>query len=253
MKALTCDKGISVITVYTNQEKLAQANQWLEKQTVYPNAEIVQLDNRNQRFSSCAQALNYGAEHSCGEYVVFMHQDVYLWDLQALEKYADYLSENPDAIIGVAGVPENSGTVTDIYESVDLLERGTRAQGQIREVVSLDECFFAMTREKWQQLRFDEVTCDNWHSYAVEICFHNTLSGGKNVLVPLKICHDSQGNAQTASYRVSIKKLVKKYHGTAISRIHGTCIDIPCTWPGFYWYYLKGSIKELMRRLGLLP
>lgn len=252
MKALNCNKEISVITVYTNLEKLAQANRWLEEQTVYPNTDIVQLDNREQRFTSCAQALNYGAEHACGDYLVFMHQDLYLWDLEALEKCVAFLKKNPDAIIGVAGVPRGEGTVTDIYESEDFLERGTRAQGQIREVDSLDECFFAMTREKWQQLRFDEATCDDWHGYAVDICFQNTLRGGKNILVPLKVCHDSKGNAQTASFRASVKKLVKKYHGTAISRIHGTCIDIPCTWPGFYWYNLKGNIKEAMRRLGLL-
>lgn len=252
MNALTCDKKVSVITVYTNLEKLAQANQWLEKQSIYPETEVLQLDNRNQRFISCAQALNYGAEHAVADYLVFMHQDLYLWDLQALEKCVAFLEENPDTIIGVAGVPQGEGTVTDIYESVDLLERGTRANGKICGVDSLDECFFAMKREKWQQLRFDEVTCDDWHGYAVDICFNNTLHGGRNILVPLKVCHDSKGNAQSKSFRNAIRRLVKKYHGTAISRIHGTCIDIPCTWPGFCWYNLKGNVKDVLRRLSLL-
>lgn len=246
------NETISIISVYNKQNLMAEANVWIEKQTVYENIETVQLDNRENSFSSCAQALNYGAEHSCGKYLFFMHQDVYLWDIQAVEKYVAFLSENPDAIIGIAGVPEDSGTVTDIYESKSLLERGIRANGEVLPVVTLDECLIAMTREKWQQLRFDEVTCDDWHGYAVDICFNNTLHGGRNILVPLKVCHDSKGNAQTKSFRSSVRRLVKKYHGTAISRIHGTCIDIPCTWPGFCWYNLKGNVKDVLRWLGLL-
>lgn len=231
---------------------MAEANTWIEKQSVYADIETVQLDNQNNRFSSCSQALNYGAAHSNGKFLFFMHQDLYLWDLQAVEKYVAFLSENPDAIIGVAGVPENSGTVTDIYESKTLLERGTRANGKILPVDSLDECLIAMTKEKWEQLRFDETACDNWHGYAVDICFNNTLHGGKNILVPLKVCHDSTGNAQNAEFRRNVKQLIQKYRHTAIARIHGTCIDIPCSLSIFFWYNLKGYVKDFLRWLGLL-
>lgn len=249
---MNCDKTISIITVYNKEDLLTEANIWIKKQTVYADVETVQLDNRNNRFSSCAQALNYGAEHSCGKYLFFMHQDLYLWDLQALEKYVAFLAENPDTIIGVAGVPKGTGTVTDIYESKDFLERGTRANGEIYAVVSLDECLIAMTRKKWEQLRFDEVVCNNWHGYAVDICLSNTLKGSKNIMVPLKVCHDSTGNAQNAAFRTNVKQLIQKYRGTAITRIHGTCIDIPCRWSSFYWYNLKGHVKGLLQHLALL-
>ena len=249
---MSCDKTVSIITVYNKADLLSETNSWIEKQSVYKDIETVQLDNRGNRFSSCAQALNYGAEQSCGKYLFFMHQDVYLRDEQSVEKYVAFLSENPDAIIGVAGVPEASGTVTDVYESKTYLQRGKRANGKILSVETLDECLIAMTREKWEQLRFDEKTCDNWHGYAVDICLANTLQGGKNILVPLKVCHDSTGNAQNAQFRRTVKQMIEKYHNTAITRIHGTCIDIPCSWFAFYWYNLKGNVKECLRQLGLL-
>ena len=249
---MNCNKTISIITVFNNPDLMAETNSWIAKQTVFQNIETVQLDNRNNQFSSCAQALNYGAENSCGNYLFFMHQDLYLWDEQAVEKYVSYLSANPDTIIGVAGVPEGASTVTDIYESKDFLVRGTRANGQILDVVSLDECLIAMTRQKWEQLRFDEVACNNWHGYAVDISLNNTLHGGKNILVPLTVCHDSKGNAENKAFRTTIKQLVKKYHGTAITRIHSTCIDIPCNWCSFMWYNFKGNVKGFLRSCGLL-
>lgn len=249
---MNCKKNVSIITVYNKADFLAETNIWIKKQSAYEDIEVIQLDNRENRFSSCAQALNFGAEHSCGEYLFFMHQDLYLWDLQAVEKYVAFLSENPDAIIGVAGVPNNSGTVTDIYESKTHLERGIRANGKILPVDSLDECLIAMTRQKWEQLRFDEAACDNWHGYAVDICFNNTLHGGKNMLVPLKVCHDSTGNAQNAAFRTNVKHLIRKYRGTAITRIHGTCVDIPCNLLYYYWYATKGTTKDILLKLGLL-
>lgn len=248
---MNCEKTVSIITVYNNPDLLAETNSWIEKQSMYANIEIIQLNNQEKIFPSCAQALNYGAEHSCGKYLFFMHQDVYLWDIQAVEKYVAFLSKNPDAIIGVAGVPEGSGTVTDIYESKSLLERGTRANGEVLPVETLDECLIAMTREKWEQLHFDEKACDNWHGYAVDICLTNTLRGGKNIMVPLKVCHDSTGNAQNKAFRTNVKHLVEKYRGTSISRIHGTCIDIPCNRLSFCWYATKGIVKDFLRQLGL--
>ena len=98
--------AISVVIVYTNTEQLAEAVKYLEKQSVYPSTELVLLDNREKRFLSASGALNYGAQKARGEVVVFMHQDVYLWDNRLLEKYFDILHENPNVILGVAGVAQ---------------------------------------------------------------------------------------------------------------------------------------------------
>jgi len=152
--------SVSIIVVYTDLNKLEEAKLWIDQQTIRDSIEYIALDNRDQRFSSAAKALNYGAEISKGEILVFMHQDVYLWDLSAMENYRGYLQENEDAIIGAAGTLKDGSVVMDLWETKDKIERGTRANGQIYQVEALDECLFAMTRQTWQKLRFDEVCCD---------------------------------------------------------------------------------------------
>ena len=162
--------NVSIIIVYTDLNKLKEAEDWINKQSIQDSIEYIALDNRENRFSSAAKALNYGAEISKGDILVFMHQDVYLWDVSAIETYRAYLQKNEDAIVGVAGALTDGRVVMDIWETKDKIERGTRANGQIYEVEALDECLIAMTRKIWEKLRFDEVCCNNWHGYAVDIC-----------------------------------------------------------------------------------
>ena len=242
----------SIIIVYTNSEKLAEAEKWIHLQTISNRLQCILLDNSSNVYTSCAQALNRGAEQALSDILIFMHQDVYLWDVQAAEKYCNYLEKNPDAILGVAGVPADMDPVTDLYETTDKLERGIRANGKEFLVEALDECLLAMTRDRWKLLRFDEMCCDNWHGYGMDICYHNTLQNGRNILLPLQICHDSLGTPHSASYRATIKNLVRKYRGTAITRIRGTCIQIPCNWWGYYWYSFKQSVRNLFVQIKLI-
>lgn len=242
---------LSIIIVYTDLKKLAESRAWIEKQSICDSIECIALDNRESRFSSAAKALNYGAEVATGEILVFMHQDVYLWDLSAMESYRAYLQKNSEDIIGVAGKLSDRNVVMDIWETKDKIQSGVRANGQIYEVKALDECLFAMTRQTWQKLRFDEVCCNNWHGYAMDICMANTLSGGRNVMVPLKICHDSLGNAETNGFRNTMGHLVRKYRRSGITVIHGTCIQLKCSLRSYYWYRMKGFIKDILKALGL--
>jgi len=242
---------VSVIIVYTNLKKLEEARLWIGKQSIIDSIEYIALDNRENRFSSAAKALNYGAEIAKGDILVFMHQDVYLWDGSAMEKYRAYLQENEDAIIGVAGKRKDGSVVMDLWETKEKIERGTRANGQIFEVEALDECLFAMTRQTWQNLRFDEVCCDNWHGYALDICMANTLSGGRNVMVPLKICHDSLGNAENKGFRDTVGRLVRKYRRTKLTELCGTCIQLKCSLRSYYWYRIKGCVKDTLKAIGL--
>ncbi len=53
---------LSVVIVYTNVAQLNEAVSYIEKQSIYPSVETVLLDNRENRFTSAASALNYGAD-----------------------------------------------------------------------------------------------------------------------------------------------------------------------------------------------
>ena len=245
-------KQISIVIVYNNAEKLEEAQNWIDKQSLAADIQVVALDNRDNRYPSAAMALNYGAEHAQGDFLVFMHQDVYLWDLNAVQKICDYLTEHPTDIAGAAGKSTGQEIISDIYETKERQRNYTRTLGKSIEVATLDECLFAMTKERWSALRFDEVCCDNWHCYAVDICLNNTLHDGKNVVLPLDICHESRGNPRTDTFRNAVGNLVRKYRLTEIECISGTCIDIRCTCRAYAWYRVKEYLKDILDKPGIL-
>ncbi len=240
------DCKASVIIVYTNEAQLDTARRYLERQSIA--AEPVFLDNREGAFSSAAAALNFGAERAAGAYLIFMHQDVYLWDENAIKTCCDYLAANPNAIVGAAGITARDAVITDLYLDENTPVPGIRAQGKQYSVDALDECILAMTRKTWQALRFDPVCCDNWHGYGMDICYANRLRGGENVLLPLRVCHASKGSPHTKAFRRSMGRLVDKYRRTPIRQLRGCCISIPCRRPDFYWYCIKENVRALLRK-----
>lgn len=68
---------ISVVCVYNNEKTLKSVLlESLERQTV--EYELITLDNRDGRFKSAAEALNYGGAKAKGDYIMFVHQDMWL-------------------------------------------------------------------------------------------------------------------------------------------------------------------------------
>ncbi len=241
---------VSVIIIYTRDDQLNLAKEWIDKQTGV-EVETIVLDNRgNRAYSSAAAALNDGARRAKGEYLIFMHQDIYLWDTEACAKYASFLESHPNAIIGVAGVAKDgSGVKYDLWQTQKKYRFARPANGEIIPVKTLDECMFAMTKERWELLKFDEVTCDNWHFYCADICYANQLSGGENYSVPLEVCHDSLGSADGKGFRRSVKRMIKKYHGK-LEEIETTCVRLACNKRAYLVYLCKEKYKSFLRLIG---
>src|SRR5690242_9180503 len=63
--------------------------------------DYVPVDNICSSFASAGAALNYGAAQARHDYVVFVHQDVYLHSLKAVEEAAGMLAN--DETIGLLG------------------------------------------------------------------------------------------------------------------------------------------------------
>lgn len=247
MSEIDKDINISVVIVYTNTEQLDEAVKYLERQTVFPSVELVLLDNREKRFLSAASALNYGAQQANGEVVVFMHQDVYLWDEKFLEKYYDVLHERPDVILGAAGVAKKDHLIYyDFCETKDRVFHSRTTNGELMQAVTLDECIFAMRKELWQKLKFDEETCDNWHFYGADICYNNLLNGGENIILSAQICHESKGHAYSQSFRRSLKQMIKKYK-RKLKRMETTCINIKCNMFMYAVYSMVSRVKQTRR------
>lgn len=241
-------KDISVVIVYTNTEQLAEAMKYIELQSVYASTEPVLVDNRENIFTSAASALNYGAEKATGEVIVFMHQDVYLWDDKILEKYYTILRDKPNSIMGVAGVAEKDHLrYYDFCESRDKVYRGRSSHGELMRAITLDECMFAMRKSLWQKLKFDEKTCDNWHFYGADICYNNLLNGGENLILSGDICHESKGSAYNKPFRRSLKSMVKKYR-KKLDRIETMCINIKCNMLMYQIYCMVSRFRQITRR-----
>lgn len=242
---------VSVIIIYTRDDQLNLAKEWLDKQTGV-EIETIILDNRgNCAYSSAAAALNDGAKRAKGEYLIFMHQDVYLWDTESCAKYASFLESHPDAIIGIAGVAKDGrGVRYDLWQTQKKYRFALPANGEIIPAKTLDECMFAMTKKRWEELKFDEVTCDNWHFYGADICYANQFSGGENFLVPLEVCHDSLGTPEGKSFHRSVKRMIKKYRGK-LEEIETTCIRIRCGGGTYLKYLFREKCKSILKLIGL--
>ena len=245
-------KKVSVVIIWTNEMQKEEALRWIKEQTIYNEIEVVLIDNRqNKMYKSAAAALNNGAQSSQGQVLIFIHQDIYLWEKDIIERYYKYLKSNPTTIAGVAGA-NNGGTVfTDIYETEKCIHRGAWANGKIMAVDSVDECMFGMQRALWEKLKFDEKCCNDWHCYALEICLHNRCCGGRCCVLPAKICHDSLGNSNQIGFVHTIGNIVRKYKDTPIDKVQSCCIGIKCSMLSYYLYYVKYYVRHILRMFSL--
>lgn len=247
---------ISIIIIYTNDNQLSECNKWIDKQTYQGEIEKIILDNRgNKAYTSAAQALNDGANKATGEVLFFMHQDIYLWDLDAIKNIVEYLIDKKDTIVGAAGIDlRDFQAHFDIKMKDDPHQLSWTTNGECIKAYTLDECLLVMSRETYEKYKFDEITCDNWHCYGADICLANYLAGGENIIFPLSICHDSFGLPESEAFIESSIKLTKKYQGK-IKRLTTTCIDCKCSEKGVKVFFKKKfrreRFKNFLKKIGL--
>lgn len=236
-------KLITVVIVYNNRKILDNAVRYINEQTYANFIEILAIDNSNGKFSSAAAALNYGAIHSKGEVLAFMHQDFYLLDQEILERVYLYCKKNIATIVGAAGVKEERDCIiSDIFDTKEKLKRYKPTENKVVDVFSVDECFFAMHRTLWEKYKFDESTCDNWHFYAVDICVNNILNGGLVVVMPMSAWHYSGGLISKQFY-LSLVKIIKKYKKYRLKYISTTCVKAPNNYLGILKYTVKAKLS----------
>lgn len=155
---------ISVVCCWNNEK---QYNDVLLASLKRQNClyELVSIDNRENMFSSCAAALNFGARKSNGDVVIFVHQDISFDKDDSLEKFAQFIKEHSSLIVGTYGAAKHP------YEEKYLCD-------------TVDECCFGMTKESFDLLGFNEKVCDSWHLYAVELCLRGKDIGIRGDMKP---------------------------------------------------------------------
>lgn len=177
----------SVVTCFNDREILEENLLKSLRQQHNPIFELITIDNTNKNFLSLPSALNYGGKTAIGEYILFVHQDVYLcgdfWFDQALS----FLQKLPKVgAVGVAGVDWN-GTNRGF-----ILDRGRYWGSRLNApsvVQTLDEQLIIIPQTIFKKLKFDEFF--DFHSYGADYCLSVQHLGLKVYVLPLMVEHNS--------------------------------------------------------------
>ena len=151
--------------------------------------EVIPVDNVSGAFASAGAALNHGARMARNEVVVFVHQDVYLHSLPALEAVAATLLADPAiGVLGAVGVDHRGEVIGAMRDRVVPLGRSTSVPV---DVDSLDEVLFMVTRSQVLREPLSESPDLAWHAYAVEYCLRMRASGRRAAAVDIPLTHNS--------------------------------------------------------------
>ena len=233
---------ISVVCVYNDQRILRDVLlKSLDIQTV--DFELITLDNTDNKFSSAAEALNFGGEKAKGDYILFAHQDMWLSSDSWLEEVERMLESIPDlGIAGVAGVSEKNRTdkkrrkwSIDVYNEVWCGGGNKRVQ-RPEEVQTLDECLLIIPRSVFAKLQFDAEVFDGWDCYGADYCLSVKQLGLKAYVIPASCSHSC---ARRKGYQPwEFKELFKFQKKLYIK--HRKNYKLIDTWMGeVSWYKLK--------------
>ena len=196
---------ISVICVY-NDDWILQ-NYLLKSLSMQKTIfELITVDNRENRFASAAEALNYGSKKAAGDYLLFVHQDVDLCSDSWLSSTEAIIATIPNlGVAGVAGISENGATLQERFRN--RIKHGPEAViwgnpiQELELVQTLDECLVIIPKSVFDVMQFDLAVCKHWHLYAHDYCLSIATKGFDVYVIPQFIYHRSTGHSSRAAHR----------------------------------------------------
>ena len=178
---------------------------------------IISVNNKTGLYSSASQAYNTivkNNENNLGRIIVFLHQDIAFDNIDFWIRLVDDFKDDLNQVIGAAGINSNGRVLSNLKYAED---KSYITKNQITnkiQVLSLDECCFAISKEIFLKLFFDEETCNHWHLYAVDLCYSAQEKYCTKVsVIPEEIYHkDKRGGLSVDKYYLNtLWKIVKKY------------------------------------------
>ncbi|OED30848.1 glycosyltransferase [Methanosphaera sp. WGK6] len=229
---------MSIICVYNNIEILENyLLKSLKKQK--GDYELILVDNRKNKFSNAASALNYGASKSKGEYLVFTHQDINFinenWIIDTCHKIKQL---DNIGIIGVAGKTTDSLVRSNIKQGLSPVDVSPYKLDKTELASTLDECLFIIPREIFNKYLLDEKQCPDWHLYCVDYVYNIREKGYNAYLIPTELEHRSKGASMSEGYYETLPNLQKKYKKEKLIR---TCMG---DWFTFIPVNIQRRIKK---------
>ena len=177
---------LSIVTCFNNP-RILEANLLRSLSNQNEPFELILVDNTTMKFKSLSLALNLGGNNSSGNYIMFVHQDVYLRGKSWLCTAINFLESLPNiGMAGVSGVSPNGKFVGFI------LDRGRYWGNLIKQPMTaqtLDEQLIIVPRWIFNTVKFDERF--SFHSYVADCCLTLREKGYMVYVLPLSIEHNS--------------------------------------------------------------
>jgi hypothetical protein len=224
---------VSIVTVFNDADvRQACLDRSLEAHRAEaPITEYLPVDNVGGAFASAGAALNHGAARARHDYVAFVHQDVYLHSLTALEEAAGRLADDDGiGVLGAFGVTSEGGFFGRVRDRVFL---GGAPAREPTLVDSVDELLFMVPRRLLEREPLTEDPELAWHAYAVEYGLRVRARGGRVCAVDIPVTHNS--------LTVNLDRLEQAYAAIAAKHPAGMPVFTP-----------QGKVPRVRGRTGAL-
>jgi len=233
---------ISIVTCFNNPQIL-EANLLRSLSNQNEPFELILVDNTTMKFKSLSLALNLGGNNSSGNYIMFVHQDVYLQCKNWLRSAIRCLESLLDiGAAGASGVSSNGEFVGFI------LDRGLFWGKPIKQTMiaqTLDEQLVIVPRWIFDTVKFDERF--RFHSYVADYCLTLQEKGYVVYVLPLAVEHNSMTiGIHKASPIEADDKLVYLKHKYFFKSIHktGGVLDM--------FYQVRNNVASVLSNFHLM-
>lgn len=154
-----------------------------------PETEYIPVDNRQGHFPSAGAALNDGARRARHDVVVFVHQDVYLHSLVALETAAAALQDDEETgLVGAVGITASGAVAGVVRDRVVIIGEPSSPSATVD---SVDEVLFMIERDRALAEPISEHPDLAWHAYAVEYGARVRTQGLRVATQDIALTHNS--------------------------------------------------------------
>jgi hypothetical protein len=182
--------SLSIVCVYNNP---AVREQCLDRSIALlrdgtPDVEYLPVDNTSGTYPSAGAALNHGVSLARNDFVVFVHQDVFLHSLTALKEAAAAMLAGGFGLLGAVGIQPDGRITGRVRDRVVLLGDPV---GQPAEVDSVDEVLFLAPRSQLLREPLTESGDMAWHAYAVEYGLRVRKLGLRTGVADIPLTHNS--------------------------------------------------------------
>lgn len=220
------------------------------------NYNLLLINNSEGLYSSAAKAFNKEiSDHieALGEVLVFLHQDIAFDDTSFFNRLEKEFSVNHNLIIGAAGTKEACAVYSNLKyrKSKSFITRHQISTSEMMEVCCVDECCYAIWKDLFLKVRFDETTCNHWHLYGSDLCYSaKRLYNTRVAVIPEIIYHkDSEGGLGVDIHFLnSMWKMVRKYHND-YPILYTTCYTVSTNYLLAFFRLLRSGIGFFLRKL----